>query len=232
MGKFFAFLFGNKKHVRIDETDLSEEEVRERLIASMKECESEKRREYNKIDEYIKRAKDLIFEIFKVPDLFWYEELKRYEEIKMQELNASVDAMIIEKTDALIEEYRTRIQLCETKIDYCDRLSNGLKEQMIHLDELKEEMERHAYEEKQKTALKQHSAYIENEDEYQSGTESETDDPFDQLNETVRKINEDLRIKQKVKAYMENLEAELAKEVEKPDSVALKEMLEQLKKIV
>ncbi len=232
MGKFFASLFGKKKHVCFDETDLSEEDVRDRLIASVKECETEKRKEYDKLDVYIKRAKELIFEIFKVPDSFWYEELKRYEEIKMHELNTSVDVMIIQKTDDLIEKYRTRIMLCETKIDYCDHLANDLKEQLIHLDELKEEAERFSNEEKQKAVLKQHSVFIESEDENIRGTESITYDPFDQLNETVRKINEDLRIKQKVKAYMEDLEAELAKEIEKPDSVALKEMLEQLNKMV
>jgi hypothetical protein len=232
MGKFFASLFGNKKQDRFDDTDLSEDDVRDRLIASVKECESEKRKEYDKIDVYIKRAKDLIFEIFKVPDTFWYEELKRYEDIKKHELNTSVDAMIIQKTDELIEEYRTRIKFCETKIDYCDRLSDDLKGQIIQLDALKEEMERHVDEEKQKTVLKQHSAFIESDNGPKKGLELDAVDTFDQLNETVRKINEDLRIKQKVKAYMENLEAELAKEIEKPDSVALKEMLEQLKKIV
>jgi acetoin utilization deacetylase AcuC-like enzyme len=232
MGKFFASLFGKKKPIRFDETELSEEDVMDRLIASVKECESEKRKEYDKIDIYKNRAKDLIFEIFKVHDSFWYEELKCYEEIKKHELNATIDALIVQKTDELIEEYRTRIQLCETKIDYCDRLSSDLKEQMNHLSELKMEAKKCSDEEKQKTVLEQHVAFIEREDESQRGTESVTVDPFDQLNETVRKINEDLRIKQKVKTYMENLEAELAKEDEKLNSVALKEMLEQLKKIV
>jgi hypothetical protein len=224
-------IFSHKNRHRDEEDWLSDEKIRLQINSAMKDCRLEKDNQLKMIDDYKEHAKDLIFDIFQVPEIFWYEELNAYEKIKGHEKNLSISPEISGKTDVLIEQYRIRIQLCESKIDVCIQLLKEFENLLIQLDEAKVQIQKAELEEKQNSVINKHIEYIQKEDnpEYDSGKITENGNKLEQLKDEIHRINEEFRIKQRVTSYMKKLETDLNLQTGEIDFSSIKEMIEKIK---
>ncbi len=80
-------------------------------------CKLERKKNYTEIDKIRKWASNLIHEILKVPQKYWYEEIENYENIKKSSSNKKIPKHIIEETDEIIKGYKAQINLRKRKIE-------------------------------------------------------------------------------------------------------------------
>jgi hypothetical protein len=230
--KRFTHIFDSRKHHDEDDNSLSDAKIKAQIDNALNDCISEKKQEQKKLDDLKTHAKDLIFEIFQVPEVFWYEELDQYEKIKTHEANRSLAEEIIKKTDELIEIYRTKIKRCVAKIELCANLTGEFESLIQKFEETKLEIQKAELEEKQKTIINKHLEYIKKEDEPNDSSIEimKKGDKLEQLKEEIREIDQNFRLRLKVKAYMKKIDEDSNLFEIKTDINSLRDIIEKFKK--
>ncbi len=92
-----------------------EEEMLIKLEESISQCEKEKKKAANEIDQIKKWAVEAITAVFQVSNKFWYDELSKYEEIKMLDENKQLDNKVLIKSDEVVYGYLEQIKLRDAK---------------------------------------------------------------------------------------------------------------------
>jgi len=122
-----------------------------KVMESIKKCESDKSLAYKDIDNIKKWSKEIIWEIFIVPGTYWYEELKEYENIKNSIENSSISNRVINSCDSVITGYREQIKVREAKIKFCEAL---IEEYQITKEKLEQTMKKIAQLKKEDKQIK------------------------------------------------------------------------------
>ncbi len=229
MINFFKNIF-NKA---VDEQDFAQEQknlFKQQVEDALVKCKTEKKQEFDNIDNIKKWAKDIILEIFDVPTAFWYEEMNEYENIKFHENNLNVSKMLVKKTDLLIKEYREQIKLSNSKIFFCETLINEYKEILERYENTARKINQIQSEEKKLALLSKHKKRIA---KMRSGTGNfeemyEETGMLDVLNNDISNIEDDFKIKQEVTEYIANLDKEFIEDTENPDSLPIRKEIEKL----
>lgn len=93
------------------------ETIEKQIHKNINKCKLDNKKNDDEIDHVRKCASNLIHEIFKVPQKYWYEEIENYEKIKKSGSNLKISKHIIEDTDEIIKAYFAQVNLLRKKIE-------------------------------------------------------------------------------------------------------------------
>ncbi len=106
--------FFDRKEKQKDDKD---ETIEKQIHKSINKCKLDNKKNYDEIDLVRKWASNLIHEIFKVSQKYWYEEIENYERIKKSGSNLKISKYIIEETDEIIKGYIAQVNLRRKKLE-------------------------------------------------------------------------------------------------------------------
>jgi hypothetical protein len=153
-------LFKSNKPADIERVS-REEDILVKLGASIANCQSEIKKAEEEIEQIRNWAIEAIRDSFEVPQRFWYEELKMYQEIRRLDENSSIDKLVVEKCDEVVQGYLDEIELRKAKIQLYEGLIKkyGISKDKMLLIKQKKDDESIAQSKLQ--ALEKHSKRIE-----------------------------------------------------------------------
>lgn len=184
-----------------------EEEMLAKLEASINNCLEETKKAGNEKDQLRKWAIEAIQETFEVPNRFWYEELKMYQEIRGIEENKSVDKQVVAKCDEIVQGYLDEIAIRDAKIKlYNDLVEKyqASKEKMLLIRKRKES---ETLANSKLHALDKHSMRLEQMKENPDNLPSHIEDTnkLDLLKGEVNEVYEEFKINEEVRSYVQDI---------------------------
>lgn len=220
----------SKKEIEHDFAQEQRNLFKQQVEKALEKCKIEKKQEFENIDNIKKWAKDIIIEIFDVPTVFWYEELNKYENIKLHKKNIEVNKVLVEKTDLLIEEYREQIKLSNSKITFCETLINEYNTILERYENTAEKINQIKNEEKKLALLNKHKKRVAKmRSESSSFNEMyEETGILEILNNDISDIEDDFKIKQEVTEYINNLDKHFLEDTDNIDSLPIRKEIEKL----
>jgi len=105
-----------KKIFSLEEENNNEQSVLQKTDLSIDECKKDISKAYEEIENINKWIIEAIHEVFDVHNKYWYDEVKKYEEIKNENSNSEIDNKVIEKCDEIIKNYKSQIKIRESKL--------------------------------------------------------------------------------------------------------------------
>lgn len=211
-----------------------EDEMFSKLEASIENCKAEIKKADNDVEQLKKWAIEAIRECYEVPHDFWYEELNKFEEIKLLDVNKNIDNQVIDDCDEVVDGYREQIALREAKI----KLYEGLIEKyQAGIDKIN--LIRNSNENKTKAlsklqALEKHRLRLEQlqTDPENIGAHFDESAHLEQVKKEVDEVYEDFEISEEVRTHMLKINHQFQSANKAFDSkAAIIEIEELLKKI-
>ena len=203
---FFKKIFGSKKkELNKEDDDINNLTIE--IIESIKKCKLEKETAYKNIDDIMKKVKELIWGIFKVPNKYWYEELNKYEKIKKTPENLEISEIVIKKCDEIIFAYREQIELKKSKIKFSETLFEKYKKIQNNLNQIKRKDKKNKKEQKQLKLLEKHSKLISEMNENDNRIEKiyESSEELNFFENDIKAIEEEFKFKQKLHSRFDEI---------------------------
>ncbi len=153
-------IFWSKKPV--DNEQISrEEDILSKLEVSISNCKGEIKKAEDENDQIKKWAIEAIRDSFEVPQKFWYEELEMYQEICSLEENKSVDRLVLEKCDEVVQGYLDEMELRKAKIQLYESLIQKYETSKKKMLLIKKKKDDETMAQTKLIALEKHSKRIE-----------------------------------------------------------------------
>jgi len=186
----------NNEQSVLQKTDLSIEELKKDISKTKDEIEN--------INKWIIEA---IHEVFEVHNKYWYDEIKKYPEIKKEEANSDIDKKVIYKCDEVVGNYKSQIKIRESKLELYNALLSEYektKERLMTIECKK------VREEKSNTkleSLEKHSKRIESLSQSPEEIEKhyKEKENLNILEAEVEDVIEEFEINEEVKLHMQKI---------------------------
>jgi len=153
-------IFKSKKNIE-EESFSREEDMLTKLESSIQNCKTETNKAVDEMEQIRNWAIEAIRDTFEVPNRFWYEELKKYKEIRSLDENKAVDKLVIEKCDEVVQGYLDEIELRETKIKLYNGLIEKYEASINKMLQIKEKKDNESLAQSKLDTLEKHSQRIE-----------------------------------------------------------------------
>ncbi len=204
---FLKSLFSRKKNkdypVKIeDKNKLLYKKIEDAII----KCEKDRVEALKDTDKIKRWSKDIITEIFEVPEKYWYEEFKNYGKIKSEAVNSKIGEAVIHKCDEVIKGYREQIEIRESKILLSEALHKKYEQTKKRLDDTVKQIEKLKKEEHEIQMLEIHSNRI---SKMNTASDSELENVYENADKLIfvdtdiKNIEDDFEIK---KEYLTQLD--------------------------
>jgi len=211
-----------------------EDEMFSKLESSIENCKAEIKKADNDIDQLKKWAIEAIRECYEVPHNFWYEELNKYEEIKLLDVNKNVDNQVIIDCDDVVLGYREQIALREAKIKLYEGLIEKYQSGIDKINLIKNSKESETISRTKLEALEKHRRRLEQlqTDPENIGAHFDESAHLEQVKKEVDEVYEDFEISEEVRNHMLKINQQFQSANKLFDSkAAINEIEELLKKI-
>jgi len=196
-----------KKSQHTSNTEPKEEELLEKLETSINQCKTGIKEAGDEIDQIRKWASEAIRESYAVTNEFVYEELSKFNEIKLLEENKSIDIKVITKCDEIIEAYLEQIKLRVAKIALYNSLIEKYQQNEDKMKAIKKRHDEDIAARLKLDALEKHSQRIEQMIKSPDNIETSIEESYnlDILKNEANEVFEQFEINEEVRADLEAL---------------------------
>ena len=193
-------IFKSKQSLN-DELISREDDMLLKLDTSIKNCQSEIKRAEDETGQIRNWAIEAIRGSFEVPQRFWYEELKMYQEIRGLEENQSIDKLVIEKCDEVVLGYLDEIELRRTKIQLYQGLIKKYETSKDKMLLIKQKKDNESIAQSKLQALEKHSKRLEQlrEDPENLPTHIEETTQLELMKEEINEVYTEYEISEEVR---------------------------------
>jgi division protein CdvB (Snf7/Vps24/ESCRT-III family) len=193
-------IFKSKKPV--DNEHISrEEDILVKLEASISNCTAEIKKAGDENDQIRNWAIEAIRDSFDVPQRFWYEEFEKYKEIRSLEENKSIDRLVLEKCDEVVQGYLDEIELRKAKIQLYEGLIQKYQASKAKMLLIKKKKDDETMAQSKLQALEKHSKRIEQmrEDPENLPSHVEETTHLELMNEEINEVYTEYEISEEVR---------------------------------
>ncbi len=178
-------------------------ELGQQIQTSIKKREQERSLNYNQIDQIKRWASGLLHEVFKIPTVFWYEELNNYNKIVKLEINRETPNHIVRETNDIIKGYSAQIRLRRKKIELCNLSIEKYKKLLGNYELTEKRLENFSNYKHLQDEFEKHNNILQNLD---AQDHVKTNYELDLIESDVKQLEEELEIQKEIQNQIDILQ--------------------------
>jgi hypothetical protein len=184
-----------------------EAEMLIRLEVSIDQCGLEIKKAGDETDQIKKWVIEAISDVFQVPNKFWYDEISKYDEIKLLEENKQINPKVLHKCDEVVYGYIEQIELRNAKIELYKTLIEKYKATKEKMEKIKKISDDELKAQAKLEVLEKHNLRI---DQLRNSPENlnhhiDETNQLDLLKNEANEVIEEFEISEEVKSSLDDL---------------------------